>query len=132
MTEKTVFIAEDGSRFDDRARCEAYESNCRQINSIMEPLQEVEVRGARYYQHHPSTAKAVANALTQFAVNLIIPERKDEEWSPYGLIGRFVDDSSNSCLRRAFGRICRIDIETGREYEQPYYRLHPNEATEPV
>lgn len=127
-----IFEALDGSRFDVESDCAAYEVLCGKVEQIMEPLKQIDIVGRQFYQHHPGIVRLVANSFTKLAVEATIPSRGSESWHPQGLVQRFIGDSSKTVLRKASYRIDCIDLETGREYEQPYFRLHPEEATEEI
>lgn len=123
MKQILIFEAADGTRFDEPDKCNDYEALCSEVNRIMAPLSNPNISGAGFYQHLPNIAQHAASEFTALAVRKLAPERANEFWHPQGIIQRFVDDCSLKCLHRASGRIACIDLETGREYEQPCYRL---------
>lgn len=130
MKPVTLYEAPDGSRFSTMTACLDYEKLCETVDSIMAPFGKVRPSNmGAWVQHSPAAVRDAANEIVKLAVARFAPTRAGEEWHPHGIIQRFVDDSSSQCLKSAFYRINCTDLTTGREYDQPYYRTHPNEAT---
>lgn len=127
------FQAADGTEFGDESACAAYETLCTRVERIMARLPKVEVSGEDFVQLDGPTVIGVQHDLvllyeglrtdmadehTEFARNAAVPVGMS-------LIGRYIDDGGPTPLRRAWGRIQRIDNQF-REYEQPYYAIQAN------
>jgi hypothetical protein len=46
---------------------------------------------------------------------------------PRSFVGRLADDIGGP-IGKAWGRLCCIDFDNGREYEQPFFALNPDKA----
>lgn len=136
MKTKTIYEAEDGSRFESKKACEEYEGELRKYQKAMLPLEpRPELSGEQYFQHDREIclkAKRDVIALAKNTVKDKIWDNPPDEIHPMSFAGRLIDDCGHAALRHAWGRFCSIDFSTGREYQQPYFTLHPEEATERI
>jgi len=130
MKQIAAWIANDGTEFHSQQQCIDYEHLCVEVESIMDALPKVEIRGEGYFQHNPGV---VLNAQRQIVeiFERVRPGLKDyhTEWArnatvPAGmtLIGRYIDDAGPGPIRKAWWRFQKMDRKF-REYEQPYYAI---------
>jgi len=140
---RTVWEADDGSRWDDAAAARKRDDLIKEVDAAMRPLGKRHrgkgcdfENGGGYVQHKPS---AVAEA----RANLLVPTRRVLAWWFEDQMKRFKKDPSGAdpswfCrmldgghapLDRAWSRLMCIDAK-GREWGQPYYATHPDAATQ--
>lgn len=135
------YAAHDGSEFFSKKDCARYEDLCDEINKIigvLQPLPEDKncefVNGAGYIQHNAQTFRKVHINLLKIAYRLtthnIIKtalENPDSVHSTW--ISRIISDSGvPKILNIAYSRIMSTD-QYFREWGQPYFATHPDEAT---
>ncbi len=138
MKEIIKYVADDGLEFDDRAKCESYEAICARVQSLMSRLPaKPELpgcgfeNGGGYVQHDPEVARAVRRGLLEIA-NEIMPHHwftqsiEDETVHP-SWPGRMIGEMSERCLSSAWQRFMCMTPDF-REYGQPYFASHPQEA----
>lgn len=127
----TLYEANDGSRFASQAECLAYESEAKRIADAMAPLGDGEIAYRTFRQHDSDSCLSARRGLVMICRELWPEEsvfRFDPDViHPCSYAGRFIDDAASTALRRAWGRLMRINWENFREYCQPYYAAHPNE-----
>lgn len=126
MVEVKRYIAEDGREFKEAIKCLEYEAKIRVITAIMsalplEPSDMYFLNGHGYVQHDKQTLLKVESELRTFLPD----EFKDIEIIGNSL--RYLDSFSDSPLYKAIQRFCCIDSNS-REWGQPFYALHPDEA----
>lgn len=136
-----VFVADDGSRFDDEEACDRYEQEAALIAQALSGIgPRLELRSNQCRQH--------TRAGCFFAREKLIEEVIKKRWSAdefpclrraandidprSSFIGRLIDDGGGRALKVAWFRLICIDWETFREYSQPYFANNPNEALERV
>lgn len=138
MKKIEIYQCEDGTRFDKENEALEYESYAARAKEIESRLVNIgrELNGNEYIQQDPAVVKkAKYDFLTLVAERL--PEWKD--WATQcrdGIrhishIGRVISDYGIRWMRHLDFRLSCID-ESGREYQQPYYKNHPEEATKRV
>lgn len=138
MKKITIYQCEDGTRFDTEAEALKYESYIARAKKIESHLISIgrDLYYNEYIQQDPDALrKAKYDFLTLVAER--IPEWKD--WAiecrdgirHISHIGRVIDDYGIKWMRHLYFRFACID-EDGREYQQPYYANHPEEATRRV
>lgn len=138
MKEVTKYLADDGLEFNDRAQCERYEAMCANVAALMSKLPAKPdlpgcsfENGGGYVQHDPAAARAVRSGLLRIA-NEIMPHKwfdqsiADETVHP-SWAGRMIDEMDQRCLSRAWHRFMCMSADF-REYGQPYFASHPEEA----
>jgi hypothetical protein len=132
---KTIesYEAVDGTKFHDRAQCERYEADLRRIAHIKIPNSKLD--HGKYKQHDVESLLAIKRALWTAVL-----EKYGERWPewrgwkaddvhPMSVVGRCLDDCSGP-IERAWAQLARFNFLLGREYDQPYFALNPNEAVE--
>lgn len=131
-----VFEAADGTRFATEQECLDYEHRAQLLDlhlGLMEDAPNV-IPQDRYFQHdRENVEKAWCGVLFETFAELggkaLLPVAKIVE--PSGYVGRVVDECGSPALKRAWHRFARINFETFREYGQPYYVAHAEEAPTP-
>lgn len=139
MKTQTIYIAEDGTRFDDSEKCLLYEDQCRNIEQAMSGLKPIPkdgslnfANGGGYIQQSKSSALKAYKALLEVAEDVvgkvIVEKTKYEgEFLPRSIIGRFIDDSKHRSLYAAWIRLMNLDTQW-REWGQGYYAANPKEG----
>jgi hypothetical protein len=135
MKTSTIYIADDGSRFDKEIDCLAYELMCKEIEIIMRPLgvrnsSTVFANGGGYYQHEsPHLVKIeLAKYLLKKQPDLKAAEQiVAGENVDMSCIRRFTEYMGN-CINQATFRLSCINYTSGREYGQPYFASHESEC----
>ena len=136
MKEITKYQAYNGREFSDPDKCAVYENNCRCADFIISQLHPNPdgsdfFNGGGYLQHDPAKVAMVRSELLALAA-----KETDHKWITKSINDSTVDPSwaggiiSECCtenLYRAWIRISCIDAAS-REWGQPYYRQHPEEA----
>lgn len=134
---KTViaYEASDGSRFDSQSAAEAHEQLVSRVAHAMESLGPRPKLGNGRWKQHDGFACRLAR---RRVVMLYAAQNPDdaERWRLLEqvenidprthVIGRMLD--GDGPLARAWYRLSCINWETFREYDQPYYAMHPEEA----
>lgn len=89
MTEKTVYIADDGSRWDEREDAEARDRSLASIRVIMSDLPPIPQNGhfkagAGFLQHSPGKIKSVKERLVELSRPLLenVPTGKNKKPDP--------------------------------------------------
>lgn len=134
----TKYKSVDGIEFSDEAACAKYEATKAIIDGVMALLPakpdlpgcEFE-NGAGFIQHDRETFTKVRRRLLEIA-NAEFPHKWFEQsmaddnanasWA-----ARLIGEGNNRALDRAWHRIYCTDAEL-REWGQPYYAMHPNDA----
>lgn len=138
MQKITIYQCEDGTRFDKENEALEYESHAARAKEIESLLVSIgrELNGNEYIQQDPNMVRrAKYDFLTLVAER--IPIWKDlaiecrDGIRHIAHIGRVIDDYGIKWMRHLYFRFACID-ENGREYQQPYYANHPEEATKRV
>lgn len=137
ITEITRYVADDKSEFDNRAAADKY---CEQADLVARLMSELLPKpegcdfsnGHGYIQHDAELLKAVWNGLLDYAAQFLMPHAwlaesqdlaADASW-----VGRLIGEWGHKALGDAWYRMQCIDRRTAKEYGQPYFALHPNEA----
>lgn len=136
MKQITVYEASDGSRWDDEGgatRREALVARCVDAESV---LPKTVLGHGEFCTHNPEQAKAFHVAVVEIARHehpgtMAGYPANNLAVSPTSLIGRIVSDTGGP-LNRLWHRLMCLDTESGREFDQPYFRNHPHEARERV
>ncbi len=131
---KTIesYEAIDGTKFFNRGQCERYESELRLVSEIKIPNSKL--WHGTYKQHDRQSLLAIKRAV--FA--LVLQKFGDSypEWRKWdaddvhqmSIVGRVVSEGSGP-ITNAWNQLGRFNFDLGREYDQPYFALHPDEAT---
>lgn len=135
MKHKTIFIADDDTRFDNEADCMRYEAMCIEVGLIAEKLGVKPdstdfANGGGYLQH--ANPKLVKIELAKYlyakdpnfkaAKQIIDGEDVHMSWIAHYMDGRY------KCVGNLIGRLMCINYTSNREYGQPYYASHESEA----
>lgn len=130
INEVTVFMV-GRVQFSTLEEAKQYESDLGWLDvfkSFLNSNENLDSNGKNYIQH---SAKQVQSALTcyQDLVKQWMPslaERVMED--PLGMIGRYLDDSSEKRAGLLYGMYYRLNAidEWSREWGQIYYKNHPN------
>lgn len=127
----TVYEADDGSRFDTAQEATAHE----RVNQAMQPLgPRPKLGDGRWVQHGRVACTVSLRMLVALYAELYpddaerwkLLERVESIDPRTHVIGRMLD--GNGPLARAWARLRCIDWQTCREYDQPFYALHPEQA----
>jgi hypothetical protein len=137
METKIVYQAKDGKQFDDEFECFEYEEWCKRLEAAMCMPEIPRLDSDQYYQHTKMAVHMTRRRLFKLYLERYgdsFPDHKD--WNPDTLhpmcaVGRILDDAGGP-LRTAWGRLMNTDMDTYREYNQPYYVMHPQEAPNAV
>jgi len=139
-----VFVADDGSRFDDDAKCAEYEKQCAACAEIMARLPPKYddghcdfANGAGYIQHDATTLREVRDALTTLFESVYGPsplagnnwyaQDRNDHTVHASWVGRLIGDCGHRAFNAAWYRIYCCDSK-GREWGQPYYASHTDEG----
>lgn len=133
------YVADDGTVFQDEAKCLAHDYRLKDMARIMRPLGdqlEYNVIDEGYVQHDPEVVRAVIIDVLRMAKLTIrhkwidqtmeFPEKCHASWC-----GRLFSDIDDKIINEAWNRLSCIDWKTGREYQQPYFANNPHEAKGP-
>lgn len=139
MKTQQIYIADDGTRFDDKDKCLKYESQCQRIDAVMNELRPKPEdqdcnfeNGGGYLQQSESAVMFAYYALLEVAREVVgsdIVARTIEAggFLPWSIIGRYIDDSGHRSLYAAWHRLMNLD-DQWREWGQGYYATHPSEG----
>lgn len=134
MKKVSVYVSDDGTRFNTEKECRLYEELCGKVKAVMSELRP---RNIDYNIAVQQDKSAVANAYVKF-MNLcadtlpsysgIFDQCSRGERHP-SHASRILSDlyTQYPILSKTNFRFDCIDTETGVEYEQPYFTAHPQE-----
>lgn len=133
-----IYETKDGSRFDDKNKAEQYEVILDRVKEINSRLINIG-RGLEFNEYIQQDENVVKICLSDFmdVVADAIPEYAD--WAEqtksgerhYSHIGRVISDYNIKCLWKFYFRLDCI-AENGKEFQQPYFTKHQEEATKEV
>jgi hypothetical protein len=132
IIQQSKFKAFDGKMFDDSDKCIKYEKMAKQVYEFLDTIENSDKydssfkNGKGYVQHPPNTYQLIEAKLIELSNIWFNPKDKFTNMCYY--LGRLIDDSNMSCLNKLMYRLMCMDI-TNREFGQPYYALHSNDAT---
>lgn len=136
------YCVDDGSEFATMDEALAHDSLCAEIADLMKRLHPIPKdcdfsNGAGFVQQIPAEALAVQRGIVKATRRHF---RRDEMYDRhfdyadtagkpvgYTFVGRLISDGCPHVLYRAWHRIMCMD-EAFREWGQPYYAAHPDEA----
>lgn len=132
----TIYQTNDGCRFDNKEEAMKYEELCDKCNEIESRLVNI-ARELEYNEYIQQDLTVVKNVLNRFMdiVAEAIPEYAS--WTiqvknggrQMFHIGRIIDDYNIKCLWKLYYRFSCIDFNNGKEFQQPYFVVHQNDAT---
>lgn len=143
MIEKTIYIADDNSRFADKNDCIHYEHLCAEVEAAMSLLKPrpnegcAFENGSGYLQQHIQTCELVRKRILNIcALEMPYWARIIQECAN-GLrhishASRIICDCDNQCFTSALNRLQCIDFTNGKEFGQPYYVSHQDEVTNEI
>jgi len=133
----TKYIADDKREFTNEADCVDHEWNCVHVESIMMGLppsidDTKFSNGSGYIQHDRESLLEVRNKFLEF-----VKRYTKHEWIQQSIdkgfdahpswVGRILSESAPSSIAKHWYRFSCIDKDL-REWGQPYYADHPNDA----
>lgn len=131
------YKAEDGSEWATMQQALWRDADVEQINAIMKHLGERnDIPPRQYVQRDKETLFRVRRQLWAIILEQYgdqYPEWKDanpDDVKPYSGVGRVLSDGDSTPLSRAWSTLYRFNFDNYREYQQCYYALNPQEATE--
>jgi hypothetical protein len=133
MRSITVYESSDGSRWDIPGDAIARDTLIREVAAALAPLGP-DLRHRRgYKQHRIEDVRRVRAALLEF-LPISVKSRITPDIDPMDVDPMFAcrihDGTQGEPIVRAWSRIAFID-NLGREWEQPYYGRHPDQAPHP-
>jgi hypothetical protein len=134
MRPMTIYVADDGSRWDDAEKAQQRDmlhAACQEILLMMPPRPGT-VDG--YIQHDRETVMRVKLRTLQLAQRELDPCNRTAwfkdldkvSMSAGGLMARIISEAGGP-LNKVWWRLNCIDAHM-REWEQPYFALHPSEG----
>lgn len=138
MSEITLWQASDGKRFLDERQCEKYEELIAKIMATMAELPprptDIEfLNGKGFVEHQPNLAKMARRSLLFLTATLTTDNRriiegiKTDTLHP-SFIGVVISELDMPALEGAWDRFMCMSKDFSKEYGQPYYRDHEDEA----
>lgn len=136
MKKQTIYIADDGTHFNDEAMCMQYEALCEGISNAMKPLGKRPSGGSfynsgLYYVQHTDVVLAVVDnvitAIHQFTAsdrikaNTVLTPASNR----YNIISwvrrELMENEIWITPNRALSRLLCINLQSYREYGQPFF-----------
>lgn len=138
MKPVTKYEAEDGKVFDSEFDCVAYEKRSARIAEVVSKLQPIPkndgcefTNGGGYVQQLPAVVVSVRVALLKIAqeasTHKWLQESIDDISADPSWAARIISECDSTPLHKAWLRIMCIDKQF-REWGQPFYALHPEQA----
>ena len=135
MKEITIYQTEDGCRFDKKEDAIKYEELCDKCKNIESNLVNIgrELQYNEYIQQDVTMVKnsiycfmdVVADAIPEYAAWAIQVKNGGRHISH---IERVLSDYNIKCLDNLCYRFKCISLENGKEFQQPYFVKHQDEA----
>lgn len=131
----TKYLADDGTEHATADACRGWENAKRSATEAMSPLgTRLEFCNGDFIQHDIAAVNAARSKLLR-CMRTYHPSwpwykwgDDDSKYHPMGILGRYIDDGG-SPFGKAWRRLMCISFATGREYDQPYFAIHEDEAT---
>lgn len=144
------YIANDGAVFQDAERCHEYEQLLDRVAPIEKMLETtVDIsscafaNGSGFVQHDPETFEQAKRMLLEIALERFtksetgpyewIKTTMERKWSDNSVhpswAARAIDEVCQQPIKRLYSRLYCTD-STYREWGQPYFADHPEEATQ--
>lgn len=140
----TKYQANDGTEFPNANDCLAHEKLCQLVARVMSKLPAQPendgcnfANGSGYLQHHPADFWSAYKQLLQLAVGEVVQYGNFDVFfkainDPLAIhishIERIISECCPKVIIRAFYRFRCTSFQTLREYGQPYYAAHPDDA----
>jgi hypothetical protein len=131
----TAYVANDGARFKTQEQCVEYETELHKVEPIISQLPRSNPPHGMYVQHDAEPLRRIRRLLWTLVLEKLGDEYPNwklhvaDDLAPFSVVDRVLDDYTGP-LARAWKMLRFFDFATGREYDQPYFVLHPNEAME--
>lgn len=124
------YQSEDGKIFNNEQECEKYEVILAKVNKILSDMpcgEKIDrfTNGRGYIQHSADVVQSLKESIVELANEYFNPKDNYKYFNYY--LSRCIDDSNMKCLSKMSYKIMCID-EDNREWGQPYFAAHPNEA----
>ncbi len=128
----TIYQCEDGTRFDLEEDAREYESICAKVNEVMSPMGERTHKcdiGEEYIQHDPKDVKKALHGFLVLCANTLTDCYKPlmecaEGKRHISHADYIIAERGSKILVDANYRFRCTNMESGREYDQPYYAIH--------
>lgn len=130
----TKYRANDGTEHKTESDCLRWESDIAAATEALLPLGDrPKLTHGTYITHDIANCNQARSNLLRL-MRVRHPEMPWEKWGdddsqyhPLGILGRYLDDYG-SPFNRAWSRLRCINFDSGREYDQPYFASHEDEA----
>jgi hypothetical protein len=139
MQAVTIYQASDGQRFDSEQKCREYEALVGIIVGVMSTLRPASgLQSGEFVQQDRAQCLTVKRRLVEVARTMYDPKsypvfaHDADEIHPMSGAGRILTDGAPECLSRAWCRLMRINWDSYREYDQPFFAMNPDKAEEAV
>jgi len=128
----TIYQCEDGTRFDAEEDAKEYESLCEEVKRVMIPMGERTHEcnnGEEYIQHDPKDVNKSLHDFLVLCANTLTychkPLMECAEGKRHIIYADYIISECNfKTLTDANFRFHCTNMESGREYEQPYYAIN--------
>lgn len=129
------YICSDGTTFYYKGRAEDYEAEYLSVLPIRNRIPRTALKHGTYVQHDAQTLRQIRRDLWPLVlekVNASVRHKAWLEWNPDEVhpmsgVGRVLSDCGGP-VAKAWADLARFDLDTGREYDQPYFSLNPDKA----
>lgn len=132
--EVILFVTDDGREFHDREDAKKHDALLKKIQQIQTLPPRRNIPSGKWIQHPIEQYRKWRIALVKLTMEYLPRLHTDVDpmkIHPFSSMGRCVNDSGLELLRNEWGRL-QCTSDDGREYEQPYYALHPDKAEGPM
>lgn len=135
MEKILMFKSNDGELFKTKQKCENHETKINKIKKVMSTLNELPKKNNCNFANGDGFVRQNIEVVCKAMIDIVniagIKKHPDFISNPFncrrGSIGRYIDDSGNSILYRAWYRFMCMDDEC-REWGQPYYAINPDKG----
>lgn len=126
------YVTRDGAEFSDESKAQARERLLDEIDAIENDLPKKDessnfVNGHGYIQHDSVSIIRARTRMLELACKYVFSDIYKFHFRDY-VFGRYLDDNSLPLYRLYVRIVLCIDDNTWREYGQPYYAFHPEQA----
>ena len=137
ITETTIsrYTCTDGTAFDSKAAATEYEAEYQSVADILKRTPRNDLRHGTYVTHDVEMLRQIRRDLWPLVLAKVNAKDSFPQWlkwdadevHPLSIVGRVLDDYGGP-VAKAWSRLARFCFDTGREFDQPYFVTHPNEA----
>ncbi|SFH98690.1 hypothetical protein [Planctomicrobium piriforme] len=132
----TLYEAADGSRFSTEEECRTYDKLDVSVFNAMAPLGEKpSITHGCWIQRDKTACQSAKSAMLvlirQAYPNESVFKYPDADIHPMGYAGRFLSECRFKCFDAAWSRLCCINWDNYREYDQAYFAMNPEKAIAP-